>query len=120
MPAHRLPYRIPPHYAPMTPIAQWPSRLGSCHWPALPEPRRSRSRINGQAHRFDSDGQLSIVVWWMYRPFGRSTHRAMWGPALFHTTFIASDDEQQIDRVEAAMGVSLLELARKRLHRRFH
>lgn len=120
MPAHRLPYRIPPHYAPMPSIAQWQSRISASPWPAIPVTRRSRSRLNEQAHRFDSDGQLSIVVWWMYRPFGRLTHRTMSSFPLFHTTYIAGNDEQKINLVEAAMGVSLLELARRRSQRRHH
>ena len=121
MHSHRLHDRIPPMYAPMPPIAQWHPRLSSSHWPAIPATGRSRSRTNGQAHCFDSDGELGIVVWWMFHPFGRSTHRVISGiPPLVHTTFIAGNGEQQIGLVEAAMGVSLLELARRRSRRRYH
>jgi hypothetical protein len=118
---HRLHHRIPRMYAPMPPIAQWHSRLGSSDWPFNPATGRSRCQTDEQRRCFAGGGELRIVVWWMFCPFGRSTHRVIWGfPTLVHTTFIAGNDEQQISLVEAAMGISLLELARRRLHPRYH
>lgn len=119
--SHRLHPRIPSMYAPMTPIAQWHSRLGSSDWPCNPTTARSRRPTDEQRCCFAGGGDLRIVVWWMFRPFGRSTHRVLSGvPPLVHTTFIVGDDEQQIGLVEAAMGISLLELARRRLRPRYH
>lgn len=118
MPAHRLIYRIPPQYAPMTSIAQWPPRLGASRRPTTPATGRTRSRIDGIPDCYYCDKALGLEVWWMLRPVRGSTHRSISGPLLFHNTFIASDDEQHIARVEAAMGVSLVELARRRSHRR--
>lgn len=119
--SHRLHHRIPSMYAPMTPIAQWHSQLGSSDWPCNPTTARSRRPTDEQRCCFAGGGDLRIVVWWMFRPFGRSTHRVLSGvPPLIHTTFIVGDDEQQIGLVEAAMGISLLELARRRLRPRYH
>lgn len=119
--SHRLHHRIPPMYAPMTTIAQWHSRLGSSDRPCNPATGQSRCQADEQRRCFAGGGELRIVVWWMFRPFGCSTHRVISGvPPLVHTTFIAGNDEQQIGLVEAAMGISLLELARRRLHPRYH
>ncbi len=120
MPAHRLLYRIPPQHAPMTPIAQWQSRIGSPPWPAIPVTRRRRSQSNAIPNCYDCDKALGLEVWWMFRPVRGSTHRSTSGPVLVHSTFIAGDHEQRIGMVEAAMGVSLLELARRRSHLRHH
>lgn len=118
MPVHRLLYRIPPQYAPMTPIAQWQSRIDSPPWPAIPLTSRSRTQTTALPRCYHCDEAFGFEVSWMLRPVRGSTHRAMSGAVLFHSTFIAGDDEQQIGMVEAAMGVSLRELVRRRLQRR--
>jgi hypothetical protein len=118
MPAHRLLYRLPPQYAPMTPIAHWQSRIGSPPWPAIPVTRPSRTQTTALPHCYHCDKAFGFEVTWMFRPVRGSTHQSTSGPFLVHSTYIAGDDEQQIGMVEAAMGVSLRELVRRRLQRR--
>ncbi|PBJ19645.1 hypothetical protein BSF44_44780 [Pseudomonas sp. ACN8] len=115
---HRLPYRFRSQYAPMPTITQWHARLGTPYSAAIPQTARSRYPIQDQPHCSDGDGQLGIVVWWVFRPYGRSAYRMLSRiPPLVHTTFIAGNDEQQMKLLEATMGISLFELARRRTHR---
>lgn len=111
--SHRLRrLRTPLICAPNTSVAV------SSHWPHASAQSLPRHQFKRQPEWCNSGWRLSTLVCWVMGPIGHANSLSiLGGQTLVHTTQFAVDDEVKIRLVEAAMGISLPELAWRRSQR---